>query len=53
VHPNIDDGLIDHTDRAMWLGEPRQLKLEVFRRRSGESRDAMPGTTPGTTPPQP
>ena len=33
VHPNIDDGLVDHTDHAMWLGEPRQLKLDVFRRR--------------------
>jgi aromatic ring-cleaving dioxygenase len=35
VHPNIDDGLADHTDRAMWLGEPRPLKLEVFRRAHG------------------
>lgn len=31
VHPNIDDRLIDHTDRAMWLGTPRPLKLEVFK----------------------
>ncbi|HEU5317931.1 MAG TPA: DOPA 4,5-dioxygenase family protein [Chloroflexota bacterium] len=30
VHPNIDDGYADHTDRAMWLGEPRPLKLRVF-----------------------
>lgn len=30
VHPNIDDGLVDHTDHAMWLGEPQQLKLAVF-----------------------
>lgn len=32
VHPNIDDGYVDHTDRAMWLGEPRPLRLEVFKR---------------------
>ena len=30
VHPNIDDGLLDHTAHAMWLGEPVPLKLEVF-----------------------
>ena len=30
VHPNIDDGYLDHTDRAMWLGEPKPLKLRVF-----------------------
>jgi aromatic ring-cleaving dioxygenase len=32
VHPNIDDGLLDHTGHAMWLGAPRPLKLEVFER---------------------
>jgi DOPA 4,5-dioxygenase len=32
VHPNIDDGLVDHSDHAMWLGEPQPLKLEVFSR---------------------
>ena len=30
VHPNIDDGLADHTTHAMWLGDPRPLKLKVF-----------------------
>src|SRR5574341_1279964 len=30
VHPNIDDGLLDHTDRAMWLGTPQVLNLEAF-----------------------
>ena len=30
VHPNIDDGYADHTDHAMWLGEPKPLKLRVF-----------------------
>jgi aromatic ring-cleaving dioxygenase len=30
VHPNIDDGLLDHTGHAMWLGTPLPLKLEVF-----------------------
>jgi DOPA 4,5-dioxygenase len=34
VHPNIDDGYKDHTDRAMWLGTPQQLRLRVFRRES-------------------
>jgi aromatic ring-cleaving dioxygenase len=32
VHPNIDDGYKDHTDHAMWLGEPQQLKLRGFER---------------------
>ena len=30
VHPNVDDGLKDHTDHAMWLGKPEALRLEVF-----------------------
>lgn len=30
VHPNIDDGPMDHTDHAMWLGTPVPLKLEFF-----------------------
>ena len=32
VHPNIDDGLVDHTLHAMWLGELRPLNVDVFRR---------------------
>ncbi len=36
IHPNIDDGYVDHTDRAMWLGEPRPLKLDAMRRRHEE-----------------
>jgi DOPA 4,5-dioxygenase len=36
IHPNIDDGYLDHTDRAMWLGEPRPLKLDAMRRRHEE-----------------
>jgi DOPA 4,5-dioxygenase len=32
IHPNIDDGYVDHTDRAMWLGEPRPLNLDSMRR---------------------
>jgi DOPA 4,5-dioxygenase len=31
VHPNIDDGYRDHTDYAMWLGAPQQLRLRIFR----------------------
>ena len=30
VHPNIDDGYLDHTAHAMWLGQPQQLNLRVF-----------------------
>lgn len=30
VHPNIDDGLADHTDHAMWLGKALPLNIEVF-----------------------
>jgi aromatic ring-cleaving dioxygenase len=32
VHPNGEDGLRDHTHRALWLGTPQPLKLEVFSR---------------------
>src|SRR5438105_4059522 len=38
VHPNIDDGYLDHTGRAMWLGEPRPLNLDGMRRRHEERR---------------
>jgi DOPA 4,5-dioxygenase len=31
VHPNVDDGLQDHTDHAMWLGQPRPLNLDRLR----------------------
>ncbi len=31
VHPNIDDGLLDHTAHAMWLGRPQPLNLDAFR----------------------
>src|SRR5262245_10835225 len=40
IHPNIDDGYVDHTDRAMWLGEPRPLKLDGMRRRHEEGQRA-------------
>ena len=42
VHPNIDDGLEDHTDHAMWLGTPVPLNLEMF-------RDDGPGQAPRTS----
>jgi DOPA 4,5-dioxygenase len=32
VHPNIDDGLKDHTNHAMWLGTPVPLNLQVLQR---------------------
>ena len=31
IHPNTDDALSDHRDRAIWLGAKLDLKLEIFR----------------------
>ncbi|RYO37551.1 hypothetical protein AA0111_g2503 [Alternaria arborescens] len=31
VHPNTDDELRDHTQRAMWLGQPLPLSTKSFR----------------------
>jgi aromatic ring-cleaving dioxygenase len=30
VHPNIDDGYLDHTAHAMWLGTAQPLNLRAF-----------------------
>ena len=30
IHPNTGDDLVDHRDRAIWLGEKLDLKLEIF-----------------------
>jgi len=30
VHPHSGDGLYDHTDGAIWLGEKIPLKLSIF-----------------------
>ena len=30
IHPNSDDPLRDHRDRAIWLGAKLDLKLEIF-----------------------
>lgn len=38
VHPNIDDGYKDHTDRAMWLGAPQTLKLRIFGEEAAPAR---------------
>ena len=32
VHGVTGDDLADHTEHASWLGEPADLKLEMFRR---------------------
>ena len=54
VHPNIDDGLADHTEHAMWLGTPVPLSLEIFQdlmvsptliRRSTLSGSLVPSAT--------
>ncbi|KAK8152223.1 DOPA-like domain-containing protein [Phyllosticta citrichinensis] len=38
VHPNTGDDLRDHTQRAMWLGEPMPLNVGLFRRLEEEKR---------------
>ena len=30
IHPNTDDELKDHRDRAVWLGAKLDLKLDIF-----------------------
>ncbi|MGB7183114.1 MAG: DOPA 4,5-dioxygenase family protein [Burkholderiaceae bacterium] len=30
VHPNTGDALVDHRDRAIWLGDSASLELSVF-----------------------
>ena len=30
IHPNTDDELKDHRDRAIWLGAKLDLKLDIF-----------------------
>jgi DOPA 4,5-dioxygenase len=30
VHPLTDNELLDHTDRAMWMGQVRPLDLSVL-----------------------
>ncbi|HEX9842962.1 MAG TPA: DOPA 4,5-dioxygenase family protein, partial [bacterium] len=31
IHPNTDDDLGDHSDRALWLGRQLDLNLAMFR----------------------
>ena len=31
VHPDIANDLKDHTDHAIWLGEVKELNLDIFR----------------------
>ena len=31
VHPSTGDHLADHTDHVIWLGQPIDLRLELFR----------------------
>ena len=30
VHPQTGDDLLDHRDRAMWLGQSKELDLSIF-----------------------
>merc|ERR1712137_355515 len=35
IHPNAisrGEGILDHTNRALWLGTPKKLDLSIFRR---------------------
>ena len=32
VHPNTGDDLVDHRDRAVWLGDSDSLRLGMFER---------------------
>ena len=41
VHPLTDDMVDDHTDYAIWLGEPIALKIETLKRR-GYSAALLP-----------
>ena len=34
VHPNTGDDLVDHRDRAVWLGDSDTLKLDIFKPRA-------------------
>ena len=31
IHPNYNESLLDHTERAMWLGEKLDLNLESLK----------------------
>ncbi len=31
IHPLSGNDLLDHTDYALWMGEPQTLKLNVFK----------------------
>ena len=30
IHPNTGDDLVDHRDRALWLGKSESLDLSIF-----------------------
>jgi aromatic ring-cleaving dioxygenase len=32
IHPNTDDELRDHTQRATWMGQPLPLNLKRFKK---------------------
>lgn len=36
IHPISDNDLLDHRDRAMWMGAVRPLNLAVLAQREGE-----------------
>jgi DOPA 4,5-dioxygenase len=36
IHPVSDNDLIDHRDRAMWMGAVRPLNLDILRERQSD-----------------
>jgi len=36
IHPISDNDLVDHRDRAIWMGEVRPLLLDVLRERQSD-----------------
>ena len=31
IHPLTGNNLLDHTDYALWMGEPQELNLDIFK----------------------
>jgi aromatic ring-cleaving dioxygenase len=42
IHPNTEDDLGDHSDRALWLGARLELKLDMFREAATSRTSSTP-----------
>ena len=40
VHPNTDDAVRDHTQRATWMGQPYPLDVNMLARFTGQTNKA-------------